>query len=106
MARKSERSTQGRQTSRAEERAPARKRDPAALRRELAIIAKGVDPADPRALAPVRTRIVRAILLWEFGAELREHRDWQPMLETVVQTLEANEQHRAAFARLIRDLQR
>lgn len=80
-------------------------RDVNALRRELAEILKDVSPNDEDALNAVRPRVVRAVLLWEFGAELREHREWQPILDRLVDTLQRNERHRDDFARLVRELQ-
>lgn len=79
-------------------------RDPAILRKELKEIVKGVTPGDEEAMARARVKVVRAVLLWEFGAELREHGEWQPMLDTLVTTLEANEHHHRTFAQLVRDL--
>jgi hypothetical protein len=81
-------------------------RDPAALRRELAALVQDVSPDDPQALDAMRPRVIRAVLLWEFGHELREHGEWQPMLDRLTQTLERNDQHRADFAQMVRDLQR
>jgi hypothetical protein len=81
-------------------------RDPAVLRRELAALVKDISPDDPRALDAVRPRVIRSVLLWEFGEELREYGEWQPMLDRLTQTLERNDQHRADFAQMVRDLQR
>lgn len=81
-------------------------RDPAALRRELAALVRNVSPDDPQALDAVRPHVIRAVLLWEFGHELREHGEWQPMLDRLTQTLERSDQHRADFAQMVRDLQR
>ena len=80
--------------------------DAAALRRELTDLVKGVSCEDETAMREVRPRIVKAVLLWEFGAELREYGEWQPMLDTLVQTLESDSRHRTAFAEMVRDLQR
>ncbi|MGH8076043.1 MAG: hypothetical protein ACREPE_01795 [Lysobacter sp.] len=79
-------------------------RDAAVLRKELKEIVKGVAPNDEEATARARVKVVRAVLLWEFGPQLREHGEWQPMLDTLVTTLEANPVHRQTFAQLIRDL--
>jgi hypothetical protein len=84
--------------------ATARRRDAAVLKRELGEIVKGVAPEDREAVNAVRPRIARAILLWEFGAELREHPDWQPMLDDIVRTLEGSEQHQAQLSALIKQL--
>jgi hypothetical protein len=82
-----------------------RSHEVAALRRELVEIVKGVSSQDEAAMREVRPRIVRAVLLWEFGAELREYGEWQPMLDTLVRTLENDSRHRAAFVEMVRDLQ-
>jgi hypothetical protein len=84
--------------------ASTRRRDVAVLKRELGEIAKGVVPDDREAVNAVRPRIARAILLWEFGAELREHPDWQPMLDDIVRTLENSEQHQLQLSALIKQL--
>lgn len=87
-------------------RASGRQRDVGALRRELAAILENVDESDPQAMDAARPRVVRAVLLWEFGSELREHSQWQPMLDNVAQTLASDDQHRDEFARMIRELRR
>ena len=81
-------------------------RDPDVLRRELAKLVEGVNPDDPQALDALRPRLIRSVLLWEFGSELREYPEWQPMLERITCTLEANAEHRTDLARMVRDLQR
>jgi hypothetical protein len=86
--------------------APKPPRDPAALRRELATLVQDVSAEDPQALDALRPRVIRSVLLWEFGQELREYREWQPMLERITQALERNDRHRADFAQMVRDLQR
>lgn len=86
-------------------RTPA-ERDPNVLRAQLADIVKGVAHDDEAAMNAARTRVVRAVLLWEFGAEIREFSEWQPMLDTIVSTLSNDAQHRDAFAKLVRDLQK
>ena len=80
-------------------------RDPKQLRRELADIVKDVSVDDEEAMKQARTRVIRATLLWEFGAGLREYSEWQPMIETVAQTLERNDAHRQSFAKMVRGLQ-
>ena len=92
-------------TGRTEQNAVPKPRDVNALRRELAEILKGISPTDTEAMDAARPRVVRAVLLWEFGAELREYGEWQPMLDTLVRTLENDSRHRAAFVEMVRDLQ-
>jgi hypothetical protein len=82
----------------------ARRRDAAALRRELAEILKDVSPNDEEAMDAARPRVIRAVLLWEFGPELREYGEWQPMLDTLVRTSEGDQRHRQEFVALIREL--
>ena len=83
----------------------ATKRDPDELRRQLADIARGVGIDDADALDQKRDRVVRAVLLWEFGPDLREHAEWQPMVEAIAGSLAADERFRNAFNHLIVDLQ-
>jgi len=102
MKRKGERA-QGSDKAALPERATTR--DPKQLRRELADIVKGVDINDEDAMKHARTRVIRAALLSEFGSGLREYSEWQPMVETVAQTLERSDAHREAFIRMVRSLQ-
>lgn len=81
-------------------------RDVGALRRELAAILADVDENDPAALEAARRRVVRSVLLWEFGGELREHPQWQPMLDRIANALAGNEAHREEFTRMVKDLRR
>lgn len=76
------------------------------LRQQLADIVKPISLSDPEAIRAVRPQLVRAILLWEFGATLREHPDWQPMLESITQTLENHPAHEAQFLKLVSELKR
>lgn len=85
---------------------PAARRDAAVLRRELAAIARAVPDGDAAALDAARPRVVRAILLWEFGQELRGHAEWHSMVDTLVAALEADPRHRDDLARLVRELRR
>jgi len=86
--------------------AEASPRDPKVLRKHLAELVEPVSLDDPEAVKAVRPQVFRAILLWEFGPGLREHPDWQPMLESITRNLEGNPSHQAQFARLLADLKR
>ncbi|MGG6463279.1 hypothetical protein [Solilutibacter silvestris] len=72
------------------------------LRAEIREIVRNATLSDEDAMRSVRRRIVRAMLLWEFGTDLREHPEWQPMLESITRTLESSAQHRVAFEALVR----
>lgn len=104
VTRKSERGGSSRPAGTARSAGPSQRPNAAVLRRELTQIANSVPKGDMQALEAARPRVVRAVLLWEFGAELREYGEWQPMLDRLVQTLEKDEKHREAFSRLIDEL--
>lgn len=103
MARKGDRTSRTGRQDGVPQRAAVR--DPKLLKRELADIVRDVSVDDEDAMRQARTRVIRATLLWEFGSGVREYSEWQPMIETVAQTLERSEAHRAEFARMVRGLQ-
>jgi hypothetical protein len=107
MSQRGERARQ-RPTKQADLLAPAGKRrgDVQVLRAQLAEIVKSVDARDGEAVRQARPQVVRAILLWEFGPEFREHPDWQPILESIVRTLEAQPSHDVQFRKLVDSLKR
>lgn len=80
-------------------------RDPDALRKQLAEIVRGVSTDDAKALKHIRMRIVKAVLLWEFGRELREHEEWQPMVEKIASSLVLDDNFLNTFNRLVSELQ-
>jgi hypothetical protein len=81
-------------------------RDISVLRAELAELVKPVAADDLAAVKAVRPKVVKAILLWEFGPAMREHPEWQPMLESITESLESHPPHAAQFQQLIADLKR
>jgi hypothetical protein len=105
MARRNER-TGNRPGPRTDDAEPAGSppRDVATLRHSLREIVAGVSTDDAAALAAARPRIVRAILLWEFGPALREHPEWDAMLDSIVETLNRDPQHAAQLARMVAEL--
>lgn len=76
-----------------------------ALRPQLVDAVKHVDCADPDAVKSARRRIIRSVLVWQFGAELREHSQWEAMLDSIDATLEQDAQHASQFHALIAELQ-
>jgi hypothetical protein len=80
-------------------------RDPDALRKQLVEIVRGVSTEDVEAMKHTRLRVVKAVLLWEFGRELREHEEWQPMIEKIAGSLTMDDGFRSTFNRLIAELQ-
>lgn len=107
MSRKSGGSARKRDTEDVDAAVPAHgaKRDTDELRKQLAEIVRGVGVEDADAMDRTRGRVVKAVLLWEFGPELREHAEWQPMVDSIADTLAADERFRNVFNRLIADLQ-
>lgn len=77
----------------------------AVLRRELVDMVKGVDPDDAQAVRAIRPQMIKAILLWEFGARVREHTEWRPMMDGIVKTMEADTHEYETFVALIKYLQ-
>jgi hypothetical protein len=102
--RKNSASTSSGATARTPERPAAGRPSIAQLRLELAALVKEVSLDDAEAIRNVRPRLVKAILLWEFGASLREHPEWKPMMDNIVQTLEADSRQNEQFVALIREL--
>lgn len=82
----------------------SRARDIDSLRKRLADLVRDIDPNDVGALKNARERVVKAVLLWEFGQDLRENAEWRPMVETIAESLVADERLRGAFDRLIKEL--
>jgi hypothetical protein len=75
------------------------------LRPQLVDAAKNVDRTDPGAMKQARRRIIRAVLVWQFGPDLREHSQWAAMLDAIATTLEQDAQHLAQFDALVAELQ-
>ena len=76
----------------------------AQLRLELGELLKDVAVDDAVAIRQVRPRVVKSILLWEFGASLREHPEWRPMVDTIIQTLEGDPNRDKKFVALVQEL--
>jgi hypothetical protein len=77
------------------------------LRRQLVELAQGVDLDDPGAVRHARTRFVRAILVWEFGRDLREHPEWMALTERIDRALDTGGQggKNEMFVTVLRALQ-
>lgn len=87
--------------------ASASRKDVSVLRKQMAEIVQSVDVRDADAVRKARPRLVRAVLLWEFGPNLREHPEWQPMLESITSMLEQKgAEGEAEFVALIESLKR
>jgi hypothetical protein len=92
------------QTSDSQEAAQAKRGDIKVLRQQLANLVKPVALDDQEAVRRIRPQIIRSILLWEFGPTLRDHPDWQPILESITQSVEKHPAHEANFLKLLSEL--
>lgn len=75
------------------------------LRTQLVQVARQVDLTDPVAVKSARRRLIRTVLVSQFGADLREHSQWEAMLDSIQATLEQDPQHVSQFHALLQQLQ-
>lgn len=76
------------------------------LRERLIHLAKSVDLGDEESVRLIRPQIIRNILLSEFGAGVRERRDWQHILESIDMAIERNPESKEDFLKLLLELKR
>lgn len=60
----------------------------AQLRVQLGDIARSVDASQPDQVRQARTRMMRSVLLWEFGDDFRNHPEWRPLMDHLEQALD------------------
>lgn len=77
----------------------------ASLRMQLVQVARRVDLTDPVAVKSARRRLIRTVLVFQFGPDLREHSQWEAMLDSIQATLEQDPQHVSQFHALLQQLQ-
>lgn len=73
----------------------------AQLRTQLVDIARAIDATDPEQVRQTRTRMLRSVLLWEFGDAFRDHPEWRPLMDYLSSALDDD----AANARFLQLLQ-
>jgi hypothetical protein len=73
----------------------------AQLRVQLVDVARAVDINDPVQVRQARTRMMRSVLLWEFGDAFRDHPEWRPLMDYLNSALDDD----AAKARFLQLLQ-
>jgi len=76
----------------------------AKLRARLVDIAREVDLDDPASLQSSRIRLVRSILLWEYGEDFREHPDWKPLLDHITSAFDADDAQKQKYMDLLKAL--
>jgi hypothetical protein len=79
-------------------------RSTAKLRAQLVDIAREVDLDDPASLHNSRIRLVRSILLWEYGEAFREHPDWKPLLDHITSAFDADDAQKQKYMDLLKVL--
>lgn len=79
-------------------------KSPAKLRAQLIDIARDVDLDDPASIQNSRVRLVRSILLWEYGEAFREHPDWKPLLDQVSAAFDADDAQKQKYMNLLKAL--
>ncbi|MGH8108424.1 MAG: hypothetical protein ACREO1_06865 [Arenimonas sp.] len=94
------------QTADTSEAQIAKRGDIKVLRQQLADIIKPISLDDKEAVKRARPQVIRSILLWEFGPALREHPEWQPILEIITTAMEQHPAHEANFLKLLSELKR
>ena len=76
------------------------------LKTELSQLVSAVDVADQSAVNAAKPKIIRAILLWEFGQSLRDHPEWHVLLERIQVALETDPSHQSHFKKIIQEIKR
>lgn len=74
------------------------------LKAELHRLVAAVDVANQNDLDTVKPKILRAILLWEFGQSLRNHPEWSVMMERIQAAIESMPDHRNQFKKIIQEI--
>jgi hypothetical protein len=74
------------------------------LKTELLQLVATVDVANQDDIDAVKPKVLRAILLWEFGQSLRNHPEWSVMMERIQAVIESMPDHNNQFKKIIRDI--
>lgn len=79
-------------------------REAGSLRSVIAEIVRGANDRGDGNDDALRSRVVKAILLWEFGPSMREHPEWKPMIETIMRAMDNDDRFSISFSRMIEEL--
>lgn len=74
------------------------------LREHLADLVKNISIKDKEAVEALRPQVIRSILLWKYGADLREHPEWNSMLESINELIKSHPASEENFLSLLREL--
>ncbi len=74
------------------------------LKSELTKLVDSIDINNQAAIDAVKPKVIRAILLWEFGQSLRNHSEWQTLLDRIQLGLESDSSHDNYFRDIILEL--
>ncbi|KMM75640.1 hypothetical protein ACP93_10180 [Xanthomonas sp. NCPPB 1128] len=78
----------------------------AQLRSQLSDLVASVAAEDPAAVKRIRPALIRTVLLWQFGPQLRERPQWQALMERIEQELDRRDPMMQSLGALVRDLQK
>jgi hypothetical protein len=74
------------------------------LKTELLQLVVGVDVTNQDDIDVVKPKIIRAILLWEFGQSLRNHPEWSVLMERIQTVIESMPDHKNQFKKIISEI--
>ena len=83
---------------------PSAAQSPAKLKAQLVAIARDIDLTDPASVRNSRVRLVRAVLLWEYGEAFRDHPDWKPLMDHITEAFEADDAQKQRYMDLLSSL--
>lgn len=93
-------------TAAAEQHARGARPSVAQLRGQLSDLVALIAADDPVAVKRVRPALIRTVLLWQFGPQLRERPQWQQLMERIEQELDRRDPAMHSLSALVRDLQK
>ncbi|MDY4297355.1 MULTISPECIES: hypothetical protein [unclassified Xanthomonas] len=93
-------------TAAAEQQGRGERPSVAQLRGQLSELVASVAAEDPAAVKRVRPALIRTVLLWQFGPQLRERPQWQQLMERIEQELDRRDPSMQSLSALVRDLQK
>lgn len=74
------------------------------LKSELIELVDSIDINNQAAMDAIKPKVIRAILLWEFGQSLRNHSEWQTLLDRIQLGLESDSRHDNYFRDIFLEL--
>jgi hypothetical protein len=76
------------------------------LRQSLRRLLVDVDVTDKASLSNASEPVLREIMLWEFGTDFRQSSNFQPVIASIKQALEADERFQQQFVAMVEHLKK